>query len=75
MADERVRIEVGFVSGNTIVAIVTSEHADELQQRLRDRADQVVELEGEDGTYHVAIPHVTYVKRLARESRVGFGNR
>jgi hypothetical protein len=75
MADERVRIEIGFVSGNTLVTSVTSTRADELQERLRERADQVVELEAEDGTFYVAIPHVTYLKRLARESRVGFGNR
>ena len=33
----------------------------------------VLELQAEDGAYVVAIPHVTYVKRFSRESRVGFG--
>ena len=74
MADERVRVEIGFVSGSLVIASVPLGEADMLQQKLRERADETVELQGEDGVYGVAIPHVTYVKRFARESRVGFGN-
>jgi hypothetical protein len=29
--------------------------------------------DAEDGRYTVAIPKIVYVKRFARESRVGFG--
>jgi hypothetical protein len=70
---ERVRVEIGFSSGALMIAAVASEQADELQHRLRQRADHVVELQAEDGLYLVAIPHVSYVKRFSRESRVGFG--
>ena len=74
MADvERVRVEIGFVSGQMVIATVPVTEADELQQRLRQRSDQVVELRGEDGVYLVAVPHVTYLKRFMREGRVGFG--
>ncbi len=72
--DDRVRIEVGFVSGGMLVALVAAQQVDELQERLRAGGDGVVELDAEDGTYQVAIPHVTYLKRFARESRVGFGH-
>ena len=72
--DDRVRVEVGLVSGGMIVALVPAAQAEELHQRLLERADGVVELQAEDGTYGVALPHVTYLKRFARESRVGFGN-
>jgi hypothetical protein len=72
-SNERVRVEIGFVSGALMIAAVSSEQADELQDRLRERADEVVELQAEDGLYLVAIPQVSYVKRFSRESRVGFG--
>ena len=70
---ERVRIEVGFVSGQMLIATVRASEADELQHRLKQRFDVVVELQGEDGVSHVAVPQVTYLKRFAREGRVGFG--
>jgi hypothetical protein len=33
----------------------------------------VVALDAEDGRYSVAVRRIVYVKRFARESRVGFG--
>ena len=36
-------------------------------------ADDVLALEAEDGRYTVASAKIVYVKRFARESRVGFG--
>jgi hypothetical protein len=72
-SNDRVRVEIGFSSGALMIAAVTGEQADVLQERLRARDDKVVELQAEDGVYLVAIPHVSYVKRFSRESRVGFG--
>jgi hypothetical protein len=72
-SNERVRVEIGFSSGALMIAAVTLEQADELQERLRARDDVVVELQAEDGVYFVAITHVSYAKRFSRESRVGFG--
>jgi hypothetical protein len=72
--DDRVRVEIGFASGALMIAAVPAAQADQLEQQLRARADEVIELLAEDGTYLVALPHVTYVKRFSRESRVGFGH-
>jgi hypothetical protein len=72
--DERARIEVGFVGGGTLVALVPAAGAEALEKGLRDAPDGVVELQAEDGTYQVSLRHVTYLKRFARESRVGFGH-
>ena len=46
--------------------------ADALETALRARTDEVVELDAEDGTLLVAVSKVSYVKRYAREGRVGF---
>ena len=56
-----------------------SASADALEQALgaadprRQRASGALELEAEDGRYTIALQRVVYVKRFARESRVGFG--
>ena len=72
--DDLVRIEVGFHGGDVLAARVPAKDADGLEQRLRKRDDAVVELAAEDGRYLVVLARVLYVKRFARESRVGFGN-
>ena len=48
---ERVRVEIGFVSGSMVIASIPLGEADVLQQKLRERADETVELQGEDGVY------------------------
>ena len=70
--DELVRIEVGFQGGEVMSARVPTPDADELEERLRKREDVVVEVNAEDGRYLVVVPRVLYVKRFAREPRVGF---
>jgi len=72
--DDLVRIEVGFHGGDVLAARVPAKDADGLEQRLRKRDDAVVEVAAEDGRYLVVLARVLYVKRFARESRVGFGN-
>ena len=73
MADERVRIEVGFDGGQIMGALVTGESADALEQALADDGGPALMLDTEDGRYTVAIARIVYVKRFAREGRVGFG--
>lgn len=73
MAEERVQIEVGFSGTQIMIARVTAASVDALDRGLRSGADGIVELDAEDGTYLVVLPKVVYVKRFARESRVGFG--
>jgi hypothetical protein len=73
VADERVRIEVAFERGQAFSALVDITVADEIERRLKDGAEGAVEIEAEDGRYVVVLREVAYLKRFARESRVGFG--
>ncbi|HEX6663661.1 MAG TPA: hypothetical protein VF025_08295 [Gaiellaceae bacterium] len=80
MADaERVRVEIAFDGGQIMGAIVTATSADALEQALgaadlrAGSGDAALSLEAEDGRYTIALQRVVYVKRFARESRVGFG--
>jgi len=66
VADERIRI-------------VNQVSADALEQALAaadvraDAGEAAFALEAEDARYTIALRRVVYVKRFARESRVGFG--
>jgi hypothetical protein len=72
MASERVRIEIGFEGGHVMSALVDLESIDRLELTLGGGGDSVA-LNAEDGSYTIAVHKVVYVKRFARESRVGFG--
>jgi hypothetical protein len=60
-------------------AIVTPANADALEQALgsadvrADAGDAAFPLEAEDGRYTLALRRIVYVKRFARDTRVGFG--
>jgi hypothetical protein len=71
-ADERIQIEIGFDGSQIMLARVTGESLDDLERALPS-GDGVVSLDAEDGRYSIAVGKVVYVKRYARESRVGFG--
>ena len=79
LPDERVRIEVAFDGGQVMSAIVSPANADALEQVLgsadvrADAGEAAFALDAEDGRYTIALRRVVYVKRFARESRVGFG--
>jgi hypothetical protein len=73
VAEERVRIEVAFERGQAFSALVDVVVADEIERRLKDGAEGTVDVEAEDGRYVVVLREVAYLKRFARESRVGFG--
>ena len=68
----RVRIEIGFDGGQIMSALVEGDGADRLEHALADGPPTLV-LDTEDGRYTVVLSRVAYVKRFARESRVGFG--
>ena len=72
MADERVRVEVGFEGGQVIGGFVDQASADQLERALHEDSPRVVVLETEDGPFHVVVPLVAYFRRFARASRVGF---
>ena len=60
-------------------AVVEPSGADALEQALAaadvraDAGDAAFRLEAEDGRYTIALRRVVYVKRYARDTRVGFG--
>ena len=74
MAEEdSVRVELCFDGGQIVGATVTVKGADELERALATQAGGTVMLDASDGRYTVALSRLVYMKRYARESRVGFG--
>jgi hypothetical protein len=76
LADERVRIELGFVGGQIFGSFVEPHSADELESALGSTGagKPVVALDTEDGPLHVVVAQVAYYKRIVRAGRVGFGS-
>lgn len=72
MAD-RVRIEIGFDGGQIMGALVEMAAADRLEQALASGEEGSLAMDVEDGRYTVALRRIVYVKRFARDGRVGFG--
>jgi len=70
---ERVRIEVAFQGGHALTVYVAVADADALEVALNGDQRDGFSLEAEDGHYTLAMSKVVFVKRFARESRVGFG--
>lgn len=70
--NESARIEVGFDGGQIMSAIVTAASADALERAVGAMSDGTLQLEAQDGRYTVALGRVVYVKRFAREAKVGF---
>ena len=74
MADERVRVELGFAGGQIVSAFVEPHSADALEGALGGGSGSapVVILDTEDGPLHVVVAHIAYYKRIVRAGRVGF---
>jgi hypothetical protein len=72
--NELVRIEVGLDGGQILSALVTTASADDLERAVNSSSNSALSLEAQDGIVLVVVPRVLYVKRFAREGRVGFGN-
>ena len=70
---ETSRIEVGFDGGQIMSALITAASAEQLEQAFAARTEGTLPLDAEDGRYTVLLGSIVYVKRFARESRVGFG--
>lgn len=71
--DDSVRVEIAFDGGQIMSAFVTPTGAEELERALASGGDGTHALDASDGRYSVVLRRVVYVKRFARESRVGFG--
>jgi hypothetical protein len=76
VADDRVRVELGFKGGQIVSAFVASGSADALEAALGGGSGTapVVALETEDGPLHVAVAQIAYYKRIVRAGRVGFSS-
>ena len=73
MAEERVRIEIGFQGGQTLRMQVPGDDADGLARKLAAGSEGTAELGLEDGVCSVVLARIVYVTRFTRESKVGFG--
>ena len=72
-ANERIRVEIGFDGGQIMGATILADTADELERAVGGGGGPALALDAEDGRYTVRIDKIVYLKRFARESRVGFG--
>jgi hypothetical protein len=74
VADDFVRVEIGFEGGQILSWLVTSDSADGLDRKLGAGSSGTQTLESQEGTITLVLDRVVYVKRYARESRVGFAD-
>lgn len=74
MADEFVRVEIGFEGGQILSWLVTVESADALDRTLAAGTSGTLTLESQEGAITLVLERLLYVKRHARESRVGFAD-
>jgi hypothetical protein len=72
LAEDRVRIEIGFDGGQVMGAVVETGTVDELERSLGQGTDAAFAIESEDGRYTISLRRIVYVKRFTREARVGF---
>jgi hypothetical protein len=73
LADDRIRIEIGFDGGQVMSAHVQTSVADNLESSLDGAGSGgTVQVEAEDGRYTIPLSRIVYVKRYSREGRVGF---
>ena len=70
---DSVRVEVCFDGGQILGATVTVKGADELERGLATDQGGTMMLDASDGRYTIMLARVVYMKRYAREARVGFG--
>jgi len=70
---ESVRIEVAFAGGPIIAANVAPGGADALEHALASGSQGTHQLDTDDGRTVIVLGRVAYMKRFARDSRVGFG--
>ncbi|HEU5363349.1 MAG TPA: hypothetical protein VFU56_08385 [Gaiellaceae bacterium] len=71
---DRIRIEIALDGQQVLSVLVPQQTAEDLDRALAGDHDSTYSFEAEDGRYTVLLRRVVYVKRFARESRVGFGS-
>ena len=70
--NDRVRLEIAFEGSQVLNVYVPVSTAEDIDRALAG-GQESLSFEGEDGRYTIAVSKLVFVKRLARESRVGFG--
>ena len=70
---DRLRVEIAFRGQQVLSVLVAAHVADELDVALAAGRDGSYSFDADDGRYSVVLRSIVYVKRFARESRVGFG--
>ena len=70
--NDRIRIEIAF-DQQVLSVLVPLQTAEDLYRALAGGQDSTLSFEADDGRYTILLRRVVYVKRFARESRVGFG--
>ncbi len=70
---DSVRIEVAFAGGPITAANVSPASADALEHALAAGSQGTHQLDTDDGRMAIVLDRVAYLKRFARDSRVGFG--
>lgn len=70
---DRIRIEIAFDGQQVLSVLVPQSTAEDIDRALAGDHDSSYSFEADDGRYTVALRRIVYVKRFARESRVGFG--
>ena len=71
--NDKVRIELGFEGGQILSAVVQLNAAEELERALGSGSEDAFGIDGDGVRYTVILRRVDYMKRFAREARVGFG--
>ena len=75
MADtDKTRIEIAFDGQQVLSVLVPISTAEDLDRALAGDHDSAYSFEADDGRYTISLQRVVFVKRWARESRVGFGS-
>ena len=74
MADDLIRVEIGFAGGQILSWLVTGDSADALDRNLSAGASGTLTLDAQEGTITLVLDRVLYAKRYSRESRVGFAS-
>jgi hypothetical protein len=71
--EDRVRVEIAFQGGQALTVAVSGSVWDDLARALGNGQAESFAFDADDGSYTVAVRRIVFVKRYARESRVGFG--
>jgi hypothetical protein len=71
--NDQIRLEIAFEGGQIIGATVTGTVSKAFEEAMAGDGP-VFELETAEGNFLVSLGKVVYVKRISRETQIGFGS-